>query len=148
MGSFNSDGAVRSKSQSPLRWLILVLACLMMIGNYYCYDNPAALKSQVKHNNLCSMILIRLMITWAIPEITKPCSVCSTLSTPSPTFSFLFSEDTSSINSVLIDIYGISFICNNRRSYLPACLHFFYCGGSSHFRLWPFHQVLARHVYR
>lgn len=47
MGSFNSDGAVRSKSQSPLRWLILVLACLMMIGNYYCYDNPAALKSQI-----------------------------------------------------------------------------------------------------
>ena len=26
-----------------VRWLVLCLACLLMIGNYYCYDNPSAL---------------------------------------------------------------------------------------------------------
>lgn len=38
---------VRDKSESVLRWLILLLTCLMMIGNYYCYDIPAALHSQM-----------------------------------------------------------------------------------------------------
>lgn len=36
------------KSDSQLRWMILFLNCLLMIGNYYCYDIPAALKTQVK----------------------------------------------------------------------------------------------------
>jgi hypothetical protein len=35
------------KSQSPWRWLILVLGCLMMVGSYYCFDIPAALKTQI-----------------------------------------------------------------------------------------------------
>ena len=35
------------KNKSPLRWLVLVLGCLMMIGSYYCYDIPAALKTQM-----------------------------------------------------------------------------------------------------
>ncbi len=35
------------KSESMLRWLILVLACLMLVGSYYCYDIPAALKTQI-----------------------------------------------------------------------------------------------------
>ena len=35
------------KAQSPVRWLVLFLGCIMMISNYYCYDNPAALKTQV-----------------------------------------------------------------------------------------------------
>ena len=38
---------VRDKSESLLRWLILLLTCVMMIGNYYCYDIPAALHSQM-----------------------------------------------------------------------------------------------------
>jgi MFS family permease len=45
---FEGDAKIFSKSQSPLRWLILFLACVMMIGNYYCYDNPAALKTQIQ----------------------------------------------------------------------------------------------------
>ena len=36
-----------SKSTSTLRWLILVLACVMLIGSYYCYDIPAAIKTQL-----------------------------------------------------------------------------------------------------
>ena len=35
------------KCTSPLRWIILVLACVMLIGSYYCYDIPAAIKTQL-----------------------------------------------------------------------------------------------------
>jgi hypothetical protein len=35
------------KPQSSLRWIMLLIFCLTMITNYYCYDIPAALKSQV-----------------------------------------------------------------------------------------------------
>ena len=38
---------ILDKSQSPVRWLVLFLGCIIMISNYYCYDNPAALKTQV-----------------------------------------------------------------------------------------------------
>ncbi|KAJ3125555.1 hypothetical protein HK098_000174 [Nowakowskiella sp. JEL0407] len=31
------------QTNSKLRWLILVLSCLLLFGNYYAYDNPAAL---------------------------------------------------------------------------------------------------------
>lgn len=36
-----------SKSKSPLRWPVLVLACLMLVGSYYCFDIPSALKTQL-----------------------------------------------------------------------------------------------------
>lgn len=32
----------------PQRWLVLALSCFLMLGNYYCFDNPAALKSQLQ----------------------------------------------------------------------------------------------------
>eukprot|EP01036_Dinobryon_divergens_P034713 gene34713-44896_t len=35
------------KCRSPFRWLILLLGCLMMVGSYYCFDIPAALKTQI-----------------------------------------------------------------------------------------------------
>ena len=38
---------VKKKSESPWRWAILLFTCIMMIGNYYCYDIPAALNSQM-----------------------------------------------------------------------------------------------------
>jgi hypothetical protein len=38
---------VKNKSESQWRWAILFLTCVMMIGNYYCYDIPAALNSQM-----------------------------------------------------------------------------------------------------
>jgi hypothetical protein len=38
---------VVEKPQSSLRWIMLVIFCLTMITNYYCYDIPAALKTQV-----------------------------------------------------------------------------------------------------
>jgi MFS family permease len=42
-----SDNESYDKSKSPLRWLILVLACLMLIGSYYCFDIPASCKTQL-----------------------------------------------------------------------------------------------------
>lgn len=38
---------IAEKSKSPLRWPVLVLACLMLIGSYYCYDIPSSLKTQI-----------------------------------------------------------------------------------------------------
>uniref|UniRef100_M4BTA4 Uncharacterized protein n=1 Tax=Hyaloperonospora arabidopsidis (strain Emoy2) TaxID=559515 RepID=M4BTA4_HYAAE len=38
------------KSELRVRWLVLFLSCLLMIGNYYCFDNPAALKSQLQQH--------------------------------------------------------------------------------------------------
>lgn len=40
-------GAVLAKPDSPLRWLSLFLNCVVMIGVYYAFDVPAALKTQV-----------------------------------------------------------------------------------------------------
>lgn len=41
------NAVVLKKAQSKLRWIILSLNCIMMIGNYYSYDIPAALKTQL-----------------------------------------------------------------------------------------------------
>uniref|UniRef100_A0AAV1SXB1 Uncharacterized protein n=1 Tax=Peronospora matthiolae TaxID=2874970 RepID=A0AAV1SXB1_9STRA len=38
------------KSELRVRWLVLFLSCVLMIGNYYCFDNPAALKSQLQQH--------------------------------------------------------------------------------------------------
>lgn len=43
----NGDDVLMKKAQSKLRWLILFLNCILMIGNYYCYDIPAALITQL-----------------------------------------------------------------------------------------------------
>jgi len=39
------------KTASPLRWAVLVLACLSMFGSYYVYDNPTALQNQFQSSN-------------------------------------------------------------------------------------------------
>lgn len=41
---------IQSKEESALRWFILFLTCVLMIGNYYCYDIPAALNSQLEES--------------------------------------------------------------------------------------------------
>jgi hypothetical protein len=42
-------GVIRSKSESNLRWVILLLQCFILMGNYYAYDIPAAIKTQVRN---------------------------------------------------------------------------------------------------
>jgi MFS family permease len=36
------------KGQQNSRWLVLLLSSCMMIGSYYCYDNPSALNEQLE----------------------------------------------------------------------------------------------------
>jgi MFS family permease len=38
---------VPAKPKSPLRWTVLSLSCLMMLGSYYCFDIPSAIKTQI-----------------------------------------------------------------------------------------------------
>ena len=36
------------EGRGSVRWLVLVLASLLSLGSYYCYDNPSALHDQLK----------------------------------------------------------------------------------------------------
>lgn len=49
MNNLNKNNASLAfdKARSPTRWFILVLACFMLIGSYYCFDIPAACKKQI-----------------------------------------------------------------------------------------------------
>lgn len=67
---------VKEKSQSKLRWMILVCACIMMIGNYYCYDIPAALHTQMydyfgKPGDFESYFAL-LYTVYSVPNIILP----------------------------------------------------------------------------
>uniref|UniRef100_K3WG67 Lysosomal dipeptide transporter MFSD1 n=1 Tax=Globisporangium ultimum (strain ATCC 200006 / CBS 805.95 / DAOM BR144) TaxID=431595 RepID=K3WG67_GLOUD len=42
--------ASTSAHSALLRWVVLALSCVLMVGNYYCYDNAAALKSQLQQH--------------------------------------------------------------------------------------------------
>ena len=41
------NGQLPSKPTSRLRWTVLALSCLMMLGSYYCFDIPSAIKTQI-----------------------------------------------------------------------------------------------------
>ena len=41
------NGNLVDKSSSWLRWPVLLLSCIMLLGSYYCFDIPSALKSQI-----------------------------------------------------------------------------------------------------
>ncbi|DAZ98210.1 TPA: hypothetical protein N0F65_005342 [Lagenidium giganteum] len=66
------------KSRQSVRWVVLILACVLMIGNYYCFDNPAALKSQLqqrfnKYPKDRYEFLFNLLYTlYSIPNILLP----------------------------------------------------------------------------
>ncbi|EQC31215.1 hypothetical protein SDRG_11138 [Saprolegnia diclina VS20] len=67
------------KSQLPMRWLVLVLSCTLMIGNYYCFDNPAALKSQLQQRfngafppDRFEFLFNMLYTLYSIPNIILP----------------------------------------------------------------------------
>ena len=38
----------QTKAELSVRWWVLVLASFVLFGNYYCYDNPAALYTQLR----------------------------------------------------------------------------------------------------
>ncbi|TMW56666.1 hypothetical protein Poli38472_006676 [Pythium oligandrum] len=66
------------KSQQRVRWLVLCLSCVLMIGNYYCFDNPAALKSQLqqrfnKYPKQRFEFLFNLLYTlYSVPNVVLP----------------------------------------------------------------------------
>jgi MFS family permease len=67
---------VRGKPESPIRWAILSLTCLMMIGNYYCYDIPAALHTQMneyfgKPSDFETLFSL-LYTVYSVPNIILP----------------------------------------------------------------------------
>jgi len=64
------------KSESKLRWLILLLTCIMMMGSYYAVDNPAALKTQIDdymRNPADYETLYSLLYTlYSVPNVFLP----------------------------------------------------------------------------
>ncbi len=69
---------VKEKSQSIMRWPILLFCCLMMIGNYYCYDIPAALHTQMydffeKPSDFEALFAL-LYTVYSVPNIILPVS--------------------------------------------------------------------------
>jgi hypothetical protein len=61
------------KSDSMMRWAVLCLSCLAMIGNYYCYDNPAALKTQLQEYAHLNEEQYNLLYTvYSLPNIILP----------------------------------------------------------------------------
>ena len=77
-------GKKRNKSESGLRWLILCLTCIVMIGNYYCYDIPASLHTQLKNylpalspdsrsnSNRFEILFSLLYSVYSVPNIFLP----------------------------------------------------------------------------
>jgi MFS family permease len=41
-------GSVVARSELGVRWIVLVLGSFLLMGSYYCYDNPSALQSQLE----------------------------------------------------------------------------------------------------
>lgn len=70
------DSKIYEKPRSPLRWIVLVLACLMLIGSYYCFDLPAACKTQIEtfmgYTNEYENDFSLLYTLYAIPNIILP----------------------------------------------------------------------------
>ncbi len=42
------DNVSYEKPKSALRWVVLILACLMLVGSYYVFDLPASCKTQIE----------------------------------------------------------------------------------------------------
>lgn len=64
------------RPQLLLRWLVLFLLCIMMLGDYYCYDIPAALHTQLrdymgKPSNYETLYSL-LYTLFSVPNIVLP----------------------------------------------------------------------------
>jgi len=64
------------------RWIILVLACVLLCGNYYCYDIPASISTSLQHyfkftEVKWNYILNLLYSVYSIPNLVLP--ICSGL---------------------------------------------------------------------
>ena len=61
------------RSDSPLRWLVLFLACVALFGSYYVYDNPAALKGPLQQELKLDDFQFNLLYSvYSFPNIVLP----------------------------------------------------------------------------
>ena len=64
------------KPKSPLRWIVLVLACLMLVGSYYVFDLPASCKTQIEsfmgYSDDYEFYFSLLYTLYAIPNVILP----------------------------------------------------------------------------
>jgi MFS family permease len=64
---------IPQKSDSNARWAVLALSCLAMIGNYYSYDTPEALKIPLEEYAQLSELQYNLLYTvYSAPNIILP----------------------------------------------------------------------------
>jgi len=62
-----------NRSDSWLRWVVLVFACIALFGNYYCYDNPTALEEEIEDKlGLSSLKYAMLYSIYSIPNTILP----------------------------------------------------------------------------
>ena len=56
-----------------MRWVILILACLLLMGHYYAYDFPAILKQHIMNDmNVDSFQYNLLYSLYSIPNMFLP----------------------------------------------------------------------------
>ncbi len=61
------------RSTSPTRWAVLALACITMLGSYYCYDIPSALNDQLEAKMNLNSFKINLMYSvYSFPNVILP----------------------------------------------------------------------------
>jgi hypothetical protein len=68
-------GPPRIRSQLRIRWLVLFLCSLMMMGNFYIYDNPSALKPYLQNafkGQLSEAKFSLLYSVYSFPNIVLP----------------------------------------------------------------------------
>lgn len=73
---FQQPEIIKTKAESNWRWVVLFFTCVMMIGNYYCYDIPAALNSQMdeyfgKPSDFETLFSL-LYTVYSIPNVILP----------------------------------------------------------------------------
>ena len=78
--TINYNGLLISIEKRPVsfqkhqsRWFVLVFACILLIGDYFCYDNPSALQDSLQSEIGLSTSQVNWLYTiYSIPNIVLP----------------------------------------------------------------------------
>jgi len=67
------DANIEKKSTSSIRWLVLVCGCSIAFSNYYNYDIPAALITNIKRDLMISDIQYNMLYSvYSLPNVLLP----------------------------------------------------------------------------